>query len=160
MRGLRHGRQTEREDRGQGQKRPEPLEAHRGSQLEGEALRGGKTEAAVHGDSFLTAPKAGVVVQTTGGALRTPPQSAKAESREKSVQDLNKKVRFFREFQADHGRLAIQTGSEREVLPDKCFILLPNSNYDAIRRLGRAFPRRCRAAPAFRRLAEGWNRRR
>jgi hypothetical protein len=69
MRGLRHGRQTEREDRGHGQQRPEPSQAQGGSQLKGEALRGGKTEAAVHGDSFLTAPRAGVAVQTIGGAL-------------------------------------------------------------------------------------------
>jgi hypothetical protein len=38
---------------------------------------------------------AGVAVQTDGGTLRTPPQSAKAESGGKSVQDLEKKMRLF-----------------------------------------------------------------
>jgi hypothetical protein len=70
------------------------LQTQGGNHLKGEALRGGKTEAAVHGDSFLTAPRAGVAVQTTGGALCAPPQFAKAESGKKSVQNLKKKMRF------------------------------------------------------------------
>jgi hypothetical protein len=36
-----------------------------------------------------------VVVQTTGGALRAPPQYAKAESGDKSVQNLKEKVRLY-----------------------------------------------------------------
>jgi hypothetical protein len=94
MCGLRHNRQTEDEDRGHGQHRPELSQAQGGSQLKGEALRGGKTEAAIHGDSFLIAPGAGAQCRLPA-ALNTPPQSAKAESGGKSVQESKEKVRIF-----------------------------------------------------------------
>jgi hypothetical protein len=113
---------TEREERGQRQQRPEPLQTQGGSQLKGEALRGGKTEAAVHGDSFLTAPRAGVAVQTTGGALCAPPQFAKAESGKKSVQNLKKKMRFSGRFQDDHGHSSEGTAAARENLSIRAFL--------------------------------------